>query len=56
MLNEICGIPERRSTVVRDRIDAWESLRKQLEGADVDPLREMVKEIDLRRAADGSRR
>jgi transposase-like protein len=29
--------------VVRDRIDALESFRKQLEGADVDLLREMVK-------------
>jgi putative transposase len=37
------GIPERRSTVVRNRIDALESFRKQLEGADVDLLREMVK-------------
>jgi len=36
------GISERRSTVVRDRIDALESFRKQLEGADVDLLREMV--------------
>jgi putative transposase len=37
------GIPERRSTVVRNRIDALEDFRKQLEGADVDLLREMVK-------------
>jgi hypothetical protein len=36
-------IPERRSTVVKDRIDALEDFRKQPEGADVDLLREMVK-------------
>ena len=47
------GIPERRSTVVRNRIDALESFRKQLEGADVDLLRESE---GLRRAADGGRR
>jgi hypothetical protein len=35
------GIPERRSTVVKDRIDALEEFRKQLEGADVDLLQEM---------------
>jgi putative transposase len=29
--------------VVRNRIDALEDFRKQLEGADVDLLREMVK-------------
>src|SRR3990172_7868019 len=40
---DLCGIPERRSTVVKNRIDALESFRKQLEGADVDLLREMVK-------------
>ena len=37
------GISERRSTVVKDRIDALESFRKQLEDVDVDLLREMVK-------------
>jgi len=37
------GIPERRSTVVRNRIEDLEDFRKQLEGADVDLLREMVK-------------
>jgi putative transposase len=37
------GIPERRSTVAKNRIDALEDFRKQLEGADVDLLREMVK-------------
>jgi len=43
ILNEKCGNSERRSTVVKDRIDALEDFRKQLEGADVDLLREMVK-------------
>jgi putative transposase len=43
ILNENCGNSERRSTVVKDRIDALEDFRKQLEGADVDLLREMVK-------------
>jgi transposase-like protein len=43
ILNEICGNSERRSTVVGNRIDALEDFRKQLEGADVDVLREMVK-------------
>src|SRR5918994_394672 len=43
ILNEICGNSERRSTVVRNRIDVLESFRKQLEGADVDLLREMVR-------------
>ena len=42
ILNENCGNSERRSTVVKDRIDALEDFRKQLEGADVDLLREMV--------------
>jgi putative transposase len=37
------GIPERRSTVVRNRIEDLEDFRKQLEGADVDLLRKMVK-------------
>jgi len=41
--NEIWWNSERRSTVVRNRIDALEDFRKQLEGADVDLLREMVK-------------
>src|SRR5215203_1390261 len=43
ILNENCGNSERRSTVVKNRIDALEDFRKQLEGADVDLLREMVK-------------
>jgi hypothetical protein len=43
ILNENCGNSERRSTVVKNRIDALENFRKQLEGADVDLLREMVK-------------
>jgi putative transposase len=36
------GIPE-RSTVVKDGIDALEDFRKQLEGADVNLLRGLVK-------------
>jgi hypothetical protein len=43
ILNEICGNSGRRSTVVRNRIDALEDFRKQLEGADVDLLRGMVR-------------
>jgi len=37
------GTRMRRSTVVKDRIDQLQDFRKQLEGADVDMLREMVK-------------
>jgi len=44
ILNEICGKnSERRSTVVDPTMDAVESFRKQLDGAGIDVLRELVK-------------
>ncbi len=44
ILNEICSRnSERKSAVVTNRIDVLEQFRKQLEGADVDLLRRMVK-------------
>jgi hypothetical protein len=35
--------PERRSTVVDPTMDAVEALRKQLDSADIDVMRELVK-------------
>jgi hypothetical protein len=44
ILNEICGRnSERRSTVVDPTMDAVEAFRKQLDGAGIDVLRELVK-------------
>jgi hypothetical protein len=43
ILNETCGNSERRSTVVDTTMDGLAWLRKHVEQADTDLLRDMVK-------------